>query len=286
MISWDTWKCRCSAIWKIMADSKENPPITEIQLEELKKLEEKEKLTDAQKLKLASLIQKRENSKNIVLSATAIAYLTEAYAWETAKKKSVSREMDITAFRKGKLCEQESIEMLSFVDNTVYQKNTERVENDFLSGEPDVFTGISILEAVRVIDMKNTFDYPLFLAKITTSIDKANKIQVQGYGDITGAKELQVAYALCNMPEIMRNDYKRKLFYQGEYISDESPDFLAKWNELERSMVFDEISPLKRVYKVPIEPFSEIERQAVYDKVKAGRDWLCNFHEQYQKLNC
>jgi hypothetical protein len=281
----ENWKCRCSAISKLTANSKENPPITEIQLEELRKLEEKPVLTDPQKLKLATLIQKRENSKNIVLSDTAIGYLVESYAWETAKKKSVSREMDITAFRKGKLCEQESIEMLSFVDNTVYQKNTERVENEFLSGEPDVFTGAAILEAVRVIDMKNTFDYPLFLAKITASIDKANRMQVQGYGDITGAKELQVAYALCNMPEIMRNDYKRKLFYQGEYISDESPDFLIKWNELERSMVFDEISPLKRIYKVPIDPFTETERDAVYDRVKIGRDWLCKFHEDYCSLN-
>lgn len=283
--NWDKWKVRCSAIGKIMTESKESAKLTEKQVQELSELENKDALTEKQKLRLAELLQKKENSEKIVLSATAISYLTEAYAWEVAKKKSISKEMDVTAFRKGKLCEQESIELLSLVDNIVYQKNTERVENEFLSGEPDVYTGESIMQAIAIMDMKNTFDYPLFLAKINNPIDKMNRQQVQGYGDITGATDLQLAYALCNMPEIMRNDYKRKLFYQGEYISDESPDFLVKWNELEQSMVFDEINPRQKIYKVKIEPFTQMEKYSVYDMVKACREWLYSFDEQYKNLN-
>ena len=50
-------------------------------------------------------------------------------------------------------------------------------------------------------------------------------------------------------------------------------------------MRFDHMPVHKRVHKIKIEPFSEFERQKLYDRVKIGRDWLNEFHEKYKRLN-
>jgi hypothetical protein len=164
-------------------------------------------------------------------------------------------------------------------------KNEERVENKFLTGEPDVYKGEMLMKAKKITDIKSCWDYPIFLKKINTGLDDGNEEQVQGYCDITGAPEGQVSYCLVDMPGIMRTDFKKRLFYQGEYISEESPSFLRKWEELERSMIFSDIPHRQRVFSIPIERFSEIKRQQVYDRVKVCREWLWKFDEMYQNLN-
>lgn len=286
--NWQEFKVRCSAISKTMASSRSNPVLTEKQTEELKKLRDKEQdkplsKTDADKL--AELIIKEANGSKVVLSDGCIEYLMEEYAYRTAGKVSFGKEFGIDQMEKGRICEGESITLLSVVEGILYQKNTERVYNEFLSGEPDIFVGDEIYKATKITDIKSCFDYPSLLKKIHTGIDNGYEYQIQGYCDITGATDGEIAYCLVDMPETMRNDYKRRLFYKGEYVTEESPEFLEKWNVLERSMMFSDIPHHKRVFKVSIAPFSEIKKQQVYDRVKVCREWLNQFHETYQKLN-
>lgn len=268
-----------------MASSRSNPVLTEKQAEELKILENKMTMTTVQKERMAELLVKRENSSKVILSDTCIAYLMDVYAWETGRRVRVSKEMDVEYLQKGKLVEVDSIELLSFVENVPYKKNAERVFNDFLSGEPDIFTGEQIMQATKITDIKSIWDHPTFLCKLNTGVANGNTEQVQGYGDITGAKDLEVANCLVNMPPIQISDYKRRLMYKMEVATDENPDFKAAWEIMLRSMMFDNIPPNQRVHKIPVAPFTDFERQAVYDRVKVCRDWLCQFDESYQKLN-
>lgn len=284
-IDWQKWKCRCSAISKMMANSGKNPPITDIQLKELTELEAKAAPTEKQRLRIVELVQKQENSKNIVLSDTCIGYLMEAYAWETERMCSITKEMDVEYFERGRKTEPESIELLSFVDDKLYTKNEERFENDFLSGIPDVLGHQPTLGVDSIKDIKSCKDCPLFLYKIHKGVDPGNAEQLQGYGDILGIGDLAVAFTLPTMPESIRNGYKMKLAYKMDEVTTESPTFLRAWTELERSMIFDHIEPRKRVYKVPVEPFTAPERQAVYDRVKVCREWLNSFHTMYCSLN-
>jgi len=268
-----------------MANAQGYAPITEIQLKRLKELDEKPTRTEKQSIELTELVQKRENSGKVVLGDTAVGYLMEVYAWETVKKCSVTKELNVDFIQKGKLGEAEGLELLSYCENHLYEKNTERIFNDFLSGEPDTFKGKGVKEADVIPDVKIIWDYPGFLKKINKPADPDYRLQLAGYADISGAKEVFVANCLIDTPEPIRNDYKKKLFYKGDYLTEESPAFLAAWEPIERSMIFSDIPVLQRFNKVPVPLFTDQERQVIYDRVKFCREWLENFHAAYLKLN-
>lgn len=285
-INWDEFKVRCSAIGRVMSDSKDSPKLTEKQAERIKELEDKPGITDKQKEELASLIVKRENSQNIVLSAGCIEYLMEVYAWKVHGMIPVSKEsMDILTMRKGKLAETDSIKLLTLVKGVIYDKNTVQVFNDYLTGEPDVFSGDSIHDANVIEDTKTMWDYPGFLKSIHRPTETGYKLQVRGYGDITGANELYISKCLVNTPDDIQEEMKWKLIKKLNVVTEASPEFIKEWEVWQRSMIFDKIPYHQRVHSVKVEPFTDYERQAVYDRVKVCREWLNNFHEAYRKIN-
>lgn len=285
-INFDLFKCRCSKISTLEAVSAENKPITTLQLEELSKLENKEKLTPTQTERLAYLITKKEIPKEIPLGDGAITYLMEWYAWYMYEKISVDKEsLDMLPTEKGKKVEADSIKMLSKFDGVSYEKNDIRVENDFLTGEPDVFSGEHIMSAKSITDIKNSWDYPGFLKQINKPLEKAYIKQVRGYGDITGAQDLSVTRCIVNMPIEMIKDYYDKVARKMGVIDTETPYFQEIWQKWEQSMVFDDIPVNLRIHKTKVEPFTEEERTFLYDRVKYSRDWLWQFHENYNKLN-
>lgn len=283
---WSTFRCRCSGIAKILPNAKGDAPITEIQLAELKTLQDKESLTVKQGERKAELLVKKNNIGKISLGQTAIAYLMEVYAWETQGMIPFGKEVwEIDQLQKGKIVEEESITLISVHDGLLYFKNDERICNDYLSGEPDIFTGDNIMNAERIIDAKTCFDYPGFLQKTQEELNPVYGWQVKGYCDITGALIGEVAYCLVDMPETMINDYKRKLFYKMDVPTEENIDFKKKWEIMERSMRFKQIPIPQRVHKQKVEPFTPSEQKLVYDKVKYCREWLWKFDEMYKQLN-
>jgi hypothetical protein len=270
-----------------MAESRSNPSITDRQLERLNELSIKEKLTDNQKNELSELLIKQENSKKIVLSDTCIKYLMNEYSYLTTGKVSIDKEfMQVFAMDKGKAVEHLSLATLCLVDNILYTSNDEkeRVSNEYLSGEVDAYLGESIITSTVIPDIKSTFDYPTFLNKLHEPLSLANIWQIKGYLDITGASEGFIADVLTTTDEETRNKVKFKLFNKGVYATEESPEFLKQWEVIERSMIFDDIHPKLRVNKKYVEPMTENERQKLYDKVKACRDFLNNFHEKRLEL--
>lgn len=275
----DNFKVRCSAISKVMADSRSNPTITDAQAQQIIEWETREKpLTERQKAELTRLYQLKENSKKVVLSDGAIDFLLEVYAWKVYKKKPVLKEVDFEYTAKGKEMESESILLLSKIDGVLYQKNCEQLSNDFLTGEPDVI-------ADRIIDAKSAWDYPGFLRKINSTIENSHDLQVKGYVDLTGLPSGEVAHCLVSASDGQIFDLLQRIKRQMGIIWDEDPNWLYKAAEIEHSMRFEDIPINQRVYKIPVEPFTEEYRQKLYDRVKVCRDWLNNFHEKYQNMN-
>lgn len=293
MVNFDDFKCRCSAISKILSQSRSNPCITEKQIEELAELEKKGKITDKQKERIAELQQKRDNGKKVVLSDLCIEYLMEWYALETEGMIPINKEsLDILSLNKGKLVEEESGLLLSKVDGVIYKRHIDgetgdrlRIYNDFLSGELDWYLGESVYEAYNVTDTKNSFDYPTFLKKINKGVESGQKEQVQGYCDITGSPEGYVANTLLTCPPEIVEDLRWRAAKKMNATTIESPEFLREFAKWERSMNFEHIPLHKRVSKVKVDPFSDFERQQLYDRVKHCRQWLWDFHEKYEKLN-
>lgn len=284
-IDWEKWRCRCSGINMMLSNSRENAPLTDLQVKELDELDKKPNRTEKQGIRMTELILKREKSKVVVLGDTAIGFLLDEYAWITEKKCSVTKELDIEQMRKGRLGEKEGRELLSYVEDYFYEKNDERLYNDFLSGEPDTWKGKSIQEADEVPDIKVIWDMPGFLKKMVKPMEPEYQDQLRGYGLLTGAKKLFRANTLITTPETIRNGVKMRLFYQRTYATPEAPEFLKEWEVLEQSMIFDSIPFHKRLHRLYVEPFTPEQEQAVYDRVKVCREWLNNFHQIYQQLN-
>lgn len=284
-VGFDKWRCRCSGINMMMSQSKENAPLTELQVKELEELDKKPNRTEKQGIRMTELIQKRENSKNVVLGDTCISFLLEEYAWITEKKCSITKELDVVYLQKGRLGEKEGRELLSYIEDYYYEKNEERLYNDFLSGEPDTWKGKHIRAAEAVPDLKVIWDLPGFLKKIVKPIEPEYADQLRGYGSLTRAKTLFRANALITTPESIRNQIKMKLFYKRDYATPEAPEFLKEWEPVERSMIFEGMPHHKRLHRLYVDPFTPQQEQAVYDRVKVAREWLNNFHEKYQKLN-
>ena len=282
---WENFKVRCSSIHKIMSNSRSNPILTEKQKERLTELYTKSSLTENQLKELAELQIKEKNGSRVILSDTAIEYLMEAYAYKAYGKQSINKELDVQYTAKGKMVEEESIILLSQLDKTLYTKNEERVENDFLSGEPDVHNGEDIMNCTKIIDIKSVWDYPGFLRKMNQKLDAGYDYQLKGYMDLTGAQEAEIAYCLVNTPDTMVNDFKRRLLYKMNVATEENPEYLIQCAKLEHSMYFDDIEIHKRIFKVPIEPLTQDQRQAMYDRIKVCREWLETFHQEYQSLN-
>lgn len=288
-INWDDFKCRCSGISKIMANKQGFEPLTELQETKVLELEDKEKngkMTDKQRDELIRLIAKREASKQVVLSDTCIEYLMEVFAWETQGMISVNKEsMEVAQLSKGKLVETEAVLLLMRVDKLPYQVHKERISNDYLSGEIDIYLGEHVYAATNVTDIKNAFDYPGFLKKINNGLERGQTEQVQGYGDISGARDLFIANCLVDNPESIIEDMKFRLARKLDAVTVESPDFLLEWVKWEKSMRFSHIPLHQRVHKIKVEPFTALEQQKVYDRVKVCRDFLWKFDEMYQKMN-
>jgi hypothetical protein len=285
-VDFNLFKCRCSAISKILANSRDNPVITEKQAALLSELEKKDTLTEKQADEMARLIILRENKDKIILSDTCIEYLMEVYAWETEGMIPVSKEsMELLAIKKGKECQTEGITMMSILYDEVYTENKERISNLYLSGEPDAYTGASVLEATHISDQKNMWDYPIFLKNLHKSLENGYEMQIRGYGDIANCKSLSIDKVLCSNPPEVIEEMKWKISKKFGAITIESPDFLREWEKWERSMIFDHIPIAQRVHRIIVEPFTSSEQQQVYDRVKICRDWLCKFYETRKLLN-
>lgn len=289
-INFDDFKVRCSAISKVLSNSRSNPQLTEKQAITLSKyrsiLEEDGKLTAKQAEEYTLLIEKEENGTKIILSDTCIEYLMVEYAWRTEGMISVNKEsMDLVTMKKGKVVETMSGKLLSLIDGVEYKIDKQRIYNEFLSGEIDFYYGIHVYMAERIVDNKASWDYPIFLKKIHTGLEPGQKEQVQGYGDITGAGDLYIANTLVDTPDEIIEEMKFRLAKKMGCATTESPEMLEEWPTWEKSMKFTHIPIHKRAHKIKIEPFTTFEREKLYDRVKVCREWLNNFHEQYQKLN-
>jgi hypothetical protein len=286
-VNWDEFRCRCSAICKIMSVPKGASILSDTGAKRLSELEARDKpMTPAMIIEYGKLCNQRDNVGKVILSDTCIDYLMEYYAWATEGMIPVSKEsLDMLATRKGTMTEAQSVALLNFIDDAEYKVHKDRIKNDFLSGQTDVYLGEHIYAATNITDMKNAWDYPIFLKKIRGGLVNGQKEQIQGYGDITGAQDLWVANTLVDNPDTIIEDMMWKVLKKIGAATFESPEFMEEWPKWYRSMKFEHISPYKRVHKIKVDPFTDEERQKVYDRVKYCREWLWEFDEWYSTMN-
>lgn len=149
--------------------------------------------------------------KTEILSVGAKTFITKqaiefVYGFD---EKISSKYMD-----KGIQVEDQSIELLNSVLFTSYQKNTERKENDWITGECDIFTGDS------VIDIKSSWSLTTFPVLAEQGEDKDYEWQLRAYMMLWDVDQSSIAYCLVSTPEDLIK-YEDPELHQVDHIAPE-----------------------------------------------------------------
>lgn len=166
------------------------------------------------------------------MGATCTSYLHQLYLENkyNRKKDFTSREME-----KGIRMEEQAITLLALQKRYNFKKNSERLSNDFLTGEPDIFIGDSIQAVEEGFDTKCAWS----VWTMPDELDKMYYWQNMGYMALTGAKKWTTAYCLVNAPADMIINEKNRMWYALGCPDDTNPKYLDKRREIEKNMIFD-----------------------------------------------
>ena len=158
-----------------------------------------------------SQIMTDPKGKGEVLSVGAKTYIRKqaiefVYGFD---EKISSKYMD-----KGIQVEDQSIELLNSVLFTSYQKNIERKDNDWITGECDIFTGDSI------IDIKSSWSLTTFPALAEQGEDRDYEWQLRAYMWLWNVDKASIAYCLVSTPEDLIK-YEDQSLHQVDHIAPE-----------------------------------------------------------------
>jgi len=191
-----------------------------------------------------SKIMTEPKSKSEVLSVGAKTYIEDlAKEFVYGFKETFSSKYT----DKGNIVEQASIDLRNDVFFTDYQKNTERREDDFLTGECDIFTGS------RIIDIKSSWSLATFPATVERATADATKAgydwQLRAYMRLWNVDESEINYCMVNTPDELVGYEDANLHY------------------------VDHIDPALRVTRVVIKRSLDLEDKII-EKVTAAREYF------------
>lgn len=204
------------------------------------------------------------------MGATAKTELNRMYAHLFYNRR---KPVDNKFVRKGTLSEEKGITMYSKQYGKMVTKNTERLTNEYFTGEPDLFKGESITKAEIITDIKCSYETETYTNSILSGkIDPIYFTQGQIYMMLTGAQEFQLAYCLVNAPEATVTKEKLSAWYAhgGEY-ADASPEYIAEAIEIEKRLIYDR-AEFKR--ENPNYTFDCPEDQWEFDIPQSERCWV------------
>jgi hypothetical protein len=145
--------------------------------------------------------------------------------------------------KKGHAREEDAITLLSRVTKKYLKKNDQRLSNDYVTGELDVFLGEHIRAAEETFDTKCSWSAHTFFRSKYKPLDPAYKWQGHGYMWLSGAKQHTVAHCLVNGTAQAISDEKRELAWRMGIIdpelSDDREKYLEKCRQIEINHIFD-----------------------------------------------
>jgi hypothetical protein len=214
------------------------------------------------------------------LSQTCKTYLTRVYAEVKYGKGSMQQMMGNKYTDKGKLVEEDGIDLICLLDRRMLRKNDKRITNDFLTGEPDLYLGDDILNAEYVWDVKCPYDICSYMDNIGGPLNPDYFFQLQGYMALTNAPAGEVNYCLVNAPASMIEEDLYRLSRKMDAVTGESPEFLKAKKEYLNNMTFDEIDPEERRLRFPVER-DNVLIDKIYQKVEKCREYLSEIERMH-----
>lgn len=159
-------------------------------------------------------------------------------AWGRRKK------IESKYLTKGIAGEENGLTLLSLVKRVFFKKNDQRIENDFLSGEPDAYIGTDINHAEEGYDIKCAWDFTT-MPYTNDKLDSDYIYQMMAYMALTGAKRWHVAHCLVNAPASMIIQEKKRVWFKWDCPEEtETPtNEFIKYKEacidIEKNMIYD-----------------------------------------------
>ena len=144
--------------------------------------------------------------------------------------------------KKGNACEEDSITLLSVVEKIYLTKNTQKLSNEFVKGETDIFVGKEITKATETYDTKTCWSLNTYIKNKHSDLKNEYFWQGVGYMWLTGAKKHTVAFCLVNSQVTDIDDEKRRLMYQPDMQDkdgNQSEKCIEYCQQIERNHIFD-----------------------------------------------
>lgn len=154
---------------------------------------------------------------------------------------------------KGIEVENQSIDLLNMVMFTSYQKNTERRENNWISGECDIYTGDSI------IDIKSSWSLETFPCLAEQGIETEYEWQLRAYMWLWDVDRAQIAYCLVSTPEHLIG-YENRSIHIVDHIN---PELRVTFVDYERNKTLEDkiIEKVEKARKYYDQVVEKIARQ-------------------------
>lgn len=183
---------------------------------------------------------------------------TKTYIRELAAQEifGVDFEVSSKAMEKGLTVENDSIDLLNRVRGLSLAKNTERKNNDFITGEADLFDATRR----RGHDIKSSWSIATFPICELDCTDKLYEWQMRGYMMLWDCDEWEVNYCLVDTPEHL--------------IGYEPPQMHAVWH----------IPDHMRVTTWTVKRDKEKEA-AITEKVKHAREYFMQVLAEFEQTH-
>ena len=226
-------------------------------------------LTDKQHMEFVSLNEKRKTS------VASLSQTTKNALEIIHKENTFGRKKDFTNkyLEKGLAMEEKGITFYSKLSGKFLVKNEERFNNEFITGEPDNIQG-------KVRDIKNSWDFSTFPIYANDVPTKNYIWQLMGYMWLTGFRESELIYTLCDTPEELILDEIRRVQWKGNFI--EMPESVE--NEIRYHMTFQDIEQHMRV-KVFQVIYDETYIDEIERRVPLWRQYLNSLSESVSEMN-
>lgn len=221
---------------------------------------------------LEKLIKQRDALEELSDTAKSIVKQT----WRKLEL-GIVKKVKSKFLEKGTYNEEDSITLLTEVEGVVYKKNTERKENDYFTGECDIFK--DFISKKIVIDIKTCWDAETFM-NAKPSLD--NEVQGEIYMKLWDADEFHLKFCLTDCPPhiLTKEKYNATREFYDKDMSDEElsmVDELIKpiHEQIERNLVYSNNPNIKKedcvktfIFKRDKERYSKLEHRA-----KMGQDY-------------
>lgn len=167
---------------------------------------------------------------------------------------------------KGLMVEEDSLTLYSLFKKQFYKKNQDRIENEWITGCPDITTP-------ELIDIKSSWDIYTFLRINAKKLNANYYWQLQAYMDLTGSETSKLAYCLVDTPDALVFDEKRRLQYKMNVIDPENEDFIKACAEIDKLSKYSDIPLSEKVIEIEIKR-NEEDIKRMHERVEKCREYM------------